>query len=53
MEVGPNREFLVELGVSGLPTFLFYRNGQEKSSVAGSNVLIEEIKEHTAKVLES
>ena len=52
MEVGPNREFLIELGVSGLPTFLFYQNGQERSSLAGTNLLIEEIEEHTARLLE-
>jgi len=52
MEVGPNREFLAELDVSGLPTFLFYRNGQKKSLLAGANILIEEIRDHTARLLE-
>lgn len=53
MEVAPNREFLVELGVSGLPTFLFYKNGQEESSLAGTNILIEEIRDHTARLAEN
>jgi hypothetical protein len=51
MEVGPNREFLVELGVSGLPTFLFYKDGQESSSLAGTNTLMEEITDHLAKIV--
>ena len=51
MEVGPNRELLIELGVSGLPTFLFYKDGQETSSLAGVNTRLEEIGEHTRKLL--
>jgi thioredoxin 1 len=51
MEVGPNRELLIELGVSGLPTFLFYKDGQEISSLAGVNTRLEEIGEHTRKLL--
>ncbi len=47
MEVGPNRELLIQLDVSGLPTFLFYKEGRPQSTLAGKNILIEEILEHT------
>ena len=53
MELGPNREYLVELGVSGLPTFLFYKNGQELASLAGRNILMDEIWEHADKLLQA
>jgi len=52
MEVGPNRELLIKLGVSGLPTFLFYKDGQESSSLAGVNTRLEEIREDTHKLLQ-
>jgi hypothetical protein len=45
LEAGPNREFLIELNISGLPSFLFYRKGKKNSFLAGSNTLIEEIRE--------
>ena len=45
MEIGPNRELLIELEVSGLPTFLFYKNGLQSSSLAGSNIFMEEIRD--------
>lgn len=45
MAVGPNREFLIELDISGLPSFLFYKNGKKNSLLAGSNTRIEEIRE--------
>ena len=51
MEIGPNRELLIELGVSGLPTFLFYNDGQRASFLAGKGILLEEIKEHIEKLL--
>lgn len=51
MEIGPNRKLLIELNVSGLPTFLFYKNGEKSSLLAGRNILLEEIKEHTEKLL--
>jgi thiol:disulfide interchange protein len=51
MEIGPNRELLIELGVSGLPTFLFYNNGQQASFLAGRNILLEEIKDHAEQLL--
>ena len=51
MEVGPNRELLIELNVSGLPTFLFYKNGQKASFLAGKNIFLDEIKDHSKKLI--
>ena len=51
MKVGPNRDYLVKLNVSGLPTFLFYKNGQEMGSLAGRNILMEEVMAQTDKLL--
>ena len=51
MAIGPNRELLIELNVSGLPTFLFYKNGQKESFLAGKNIFIEEIKEQLERLL--
>jgi thiol:disulfide interchange protein len=53
MELGPNREFLIELDVSGLPTFLFYKNGRQWSSLAGRNILMDEIQEHIDRLLQT
>ena len=52
MEAGPNLEFLAELDVSGLPTFLFYKDGEVKGSLAGTNILMDEIAAETEKLLE-
>ena len=52
MEAGPNLAFLAEAGVSGLPTFLFYKGGEAKGSLAGTNVLPEEIAAEAGKLLE-
>ena len=51
MQIGPNRQLLIELNVSGLPTFLFYKNGKKVSFLAGRNTLLSEISEHTKKLL--
>ena len=52
MEAGPNLDFLAELDVSGLPTFLFYKDGKVKGSLAGTNILMDEITAETEKLLE-
>jgi thioredoxin-like negative regulator of GroEL len=51
MAIGPNRELLIELNVSGLPTFLFFRNGRKESFLAGRNIFLDEIKDHSEKLL--
>ena len=52
MEAGPNLDFLAELDISGLPTFLFYKDGEVKGSLAGTNILMDEITAETEKLLE-
>ena len=52
MEAGPNLQFLADLGVSGLPTFLFYKDGEEQGSLAGVNILMDEITSEIKKLLE-
>jgi hypothetical protein len=51
MEAGPNLKFLVELEVSGLPTFLFYKDREVKSLLAGTNILMDEITAETEKLV--
>jgi thiol:disulfide interchange protein len=51
MEIGPNRQLLIELNVSGLPTFLFYKNGQKSSFLAGKNIFLDEIKDHSERLM--
>ena len=51
MEAGPNLEFLAELDVSGLPTFLFYKDGEMKGSLAGTNILMDEITTEAEKLV--
>ena len=52
MEAGPNLQILADLGVSGLPTFLFYKNGALRDSLAGTNILMDEIAVETKRLLE-
>jgi hypothetical protein len=47
MELGPNRELLIELNVSGLPTFLFYKKGKKSGMLAGRNIFLDEIKDQS------
>jgi thioredoxin 1 len=51
LEAGPNLQFLADLGVSGLPTFLFYKDGNVKGSLSGRNILLDEISAETEKLL--
>jgi hypothetical protein len=53
LPAGPNRELLIELDVSGLPTFLFFKNGRELSRLAGKNIFMEEIVDHTHRLIEA
>jgi thioredoxin 1 len=46
-----NQQLLIDLNVSGLPCFLFFRNGEKISFLAGNNILIDEIKNHSLKLL--
>jgi thiol:disulfide interchange protein len=46
-----NQQLLIDLNVSGLPSFLFFKNGQKKSVLAGNNITMDEIKDHIKKLL--
>ena len=51
LEIVPNQQLLIDLSVSGLPSFLFFKNGQKESVLAGSNIFLNEIKDHTDRLL--
>jgi hypothetical protein len=46
-----NQQLLIDLNVSGLPSFLFFKNGRKTSILAGVNTSIDEIKDHSEKLL--
>lgn len=51
LEIVPNQQLLIDLNVSGLPSFLFFKNGQKTSVLAGRNIFLDEIKDHTDRLL--
>jgi protein-disulfide isomerase-like protein with CxxC motif len=51
MEIVPNRQLLIDLDVSGLPTFLFFRNGRKAGVLAGNNISLKEIIDTSEKLL--
>lgn len=51
MEIVSNQQLLIDLNVSGLPSFLFFKNGQKASVLAGNNIILDEIKDHSEKLL--
>lgn len=48
-----DRQFLITLDISGFPSFLFYKNGQQFSSLSGANTRPEEIEEQITMLLEA
>jgi hypothetical protein len=42
---------LIDLNVSGLPSFLFYKAGQKVSILAGGHILIDEINAQCKRLL--
>ncbi len=46
-----NRRFCMSLKIMGLPTFLFYKNGEMQSKLSGDEVTIESIKAEAEKLL--
>jgi hypothetical protein len=42
---------LIDLSVSGLPSFLFFKNGKKASALSGRNIFLEEVKDHAEKLL--
>jgi thiol:disulfide interchange protein len=51
LEIVSNQQLLIDLNVSGLPSFLFFKNGQKASVLAGGHILLDEIKDHSEKLL--
>jgi thioredoxin 1 len=46
-----NRRFCMSLKIMGLPTFLFYKGGEQKSKLSGDEVTIDSIKAEADKLL--
>jgi thioredoxin 1 len=51
LEIINNQQLLIDLNVSGLPSFLFYKGGQKVSTLAGAHIIITEIKDHCERLL--
>ncbi len=51
LNVAENRRLAIELKVMGVPTFLFYKNGELQSRITGDEVTIASITEHADKLL--
>lgn len=52
VDASQNRRFCITLRVLSLPTFLFYRNGEEVNRLSGNNLTSEEIGEAARKITE-
>jgi thioredoxin 1 len=51
LNVMENRRLCISLKVMGVPTFLFYRNGEQKERITGEQVTLEAIRTGTEKLL--
>ena len=51
LNVAENRRLCATLRVMGVPTFLFYKGGEQVARISGDEVTIEAIKENTEKLL--
>jgi thioredoxin 1 len=52
LNVAENRRLVISLKVMGVPTFLFYKEGELKDRISGEEVTIEAIKERMEKLLQ-
>jgi len=52
IDASQNRRLCISLRVLGLPTFLFYKNGEEVNRLSGGNLTSEEIGEGARKITE-
>lgn len=52
VDASQNRRLCINLRVLGLPTFLFYKNGEEVNRLGGSDLTSEEIGEAARKITE-
>ena len=53
LSAAQNKELLKSLNISGLPTFLFYKNGKLSSILVGNDLDKEELWKRTAELLYS
>jgi len=51
LNVAENRRMAITLKVMSVPTFLFYKNGEQVSRISGDEVNMESIKQHTDALL--
>lgn len=51
LNVAENRRLCATLRVMGVPTFLFYKGGEQTGRITGDEVTLEAIKENTEKLL--
>lgn len=51
LNAAENRRLCMSLKVMGLPTFLFFIKGEEKSRISGEEVSIESIKAHADAIM--
>ncbi len=51
VDASKNRRLCLELKVLGLPTYLFYKNGQGVGRLTGGDLKIQDIEEQLKKVL--
>jgi len=51
LNVAENRRVAITLKVMGVPTFLFYKNGEQVSRISGDEVNMESIKKHADALL--
>jgi thioredoxin 1 len=51
IDASKNRRLCLNLKVLGLPTFLFYKNGQEVDRLSGGSLKIEEIEASVKKII--
>ena len=52
LNVAGNRRLCIDLKVMSVPTFLFYRGGEQVSRITGDEVTLSAIKENAAKLLD-
>ena len=51
LNVAENRRLVISLKVMGVPTFLFYKGGEQKSRLSGGDVTVEGIRQNAEALL--
>jgi len=50
VDASKNRRLCLELKVLGLPTYLFYKNGEGVARLSGGEIRIQDIEEHVRQI---